>query len=149
MIISWVLFMVIAHIGSIIMKTNTSCARTYLIICNITTEIDHCCVWKSSWIFVLLESSWRLIYNRFMFLNILPQLSAENKLFVLRQIMERIVRAGDCPVVVAQWSEHWALKSGTPGFNSWQLPAFHFLLLCLKANKLMYEYLIGVYVPHP
>ena len=91
-IISWVLFMVIALIGNITMKTDTSCARTYLIICNITTEIDHCCVWKSSWIFVLLESSWRLIYDRFMFLNILPQLSAKDKLLVLRQIMERIVR---------------------------------------------------------
>ena len=31
------------------------------------------------------------------------------------QYMERIVRAGGCLVVVAQWSEHWQLKPGALG----------------------------------
>ena len=51
---SWVLFMTIALIGNITMKTDIICA---LLVCNVTMEIGHCFVWKSSWIFVLLESS--------------------------------------------------------------------------------------------
>ena len=31
------------------------------------------------------------------------------------QYIERIVRAGGCLVVVAQWSEHWQLKPGALG----------------------------------
>ena len=55
---------------------------------------------------------------------------------------------GGCLVVIAQWSEHWQLK---PGFNSRQLPAFHLLLLCLKANSLssyIDEYLTGLHKMH-
>ena len=102
--------MIIALIGNITMKTDISCARTYLIICNVTTEIDHCFVWKSSWIFVLLKSSWRL---RLMFLNILPQMESEDRLFVFEaKYMERIVVV-QWSWIIGQWSEHWQLKLGT------------------------------------
>ena len=38
--------------------------------------------------------------------------------------IERIVKAGDCLVVVPQWSDYRQLKPGTPGSNSSWLPAF-------------------------
>ena len=44
-----------------------------------------------------------------------------------------------------------AAQARGPGFNSRQLPAFHFLLLCRKANKLsfiIYEYLTCLHKMH-
>ena len=57
--------------------------------------------------------------------------TARNRTQVLRlkhsvppvQYMERIVGAGGCPVVRAL-----AAQARGPGFDSWRLPAFHFLL---------------------
>ena len=69
--------MVIALIGNITTETDNGCA---LIICNVVMEIGHGFVWKNCWIFMLLESSWRL--HDLIFLNVLAQMENEDRLFV-------------------------------------------------------------------
>ena len=50
-----------------------------------------------------------------------------------RVVYSFIVRVGGCPVVVAQWSEHYQVKPGALGLTpSDSPPLFHFLLLHLK-----------------
>ena len=51
----------------------------------------------------------------------------------IQYLLCRIVRAGGRPVVRAQ-----AAQARGPGFNSWWLPALHFLLLLLKINNPLY-----------
>ena len=56
------------------------------------------------------------------------------------QYIQRIVRVGGCPAVVAQWQSTGGSSQRCPGFNSRQLPAFFtFFYFCLITSKFIYH----------
>ena len=85
--------------------------------------------------------------------------------FVVLRYMERIVGAGGCPVIIAQWPEHWHLKSralgSIPGnYRSFRFPLFYFETtdLCVQHTSVwpflrpavmafLFNYLYSSFVP--
>ena len=65
------------------------------------------------------------------------------------QYIYRIVRAGGCPAVVAQWQSTGGSSQRCPGFDSRWLPAFFtFLYFCLITSSFLYFQLEARYSQH-
>ena len=54
------------------------------------------------------------------------------------QYMQKIVRAGGCPAVVAQWQSTSGLSQRCPGFDSQQLPGFSISSIHLITSKFIH-----------